>query len=179
MTDRALIITGVTLLTAGILAQRANRKKETQITHTSENMQTDTSVPRGYRNNNPLNIDYNPANKWQGEIVPSTDSRFAQFQTMAYGYRASMVLIRNYVNKYGCDTLAKIINKWAPVSENNTSKYIQSVCNITGFNPNTYINPYSETQMTNLMYAMSIVENGRKVMPDTQAINEGWQLYIS
>lgn len=38
------------------------------------------NMTRGLRNNNPLNIEKTKGgNPWQGEIVPSGDSRFAQF----------------------------------------------------------------------------------------------------
>ena len=37
---------------------------------------------RGMRNNNPLNIIKSEIN-WQGEVKPSTDKNFAQFETLA------------------------------------------------------------------------------------------------
>ena len=59
-------------------------------------------TPRGLRNNNPLNIEKTKGgNPWRGEIVPSKDSRFAQFTTMAYGYRAAFKLLNNYQRNYG------------------------------------------------------------------------------
>lgn len=176
--EKTILITGAALVAIGLIAQKINRKNNTQIAHTSDDMQTDTSIPRGYRNNNPLNIIISPEN-WPGKVSPNTDGKFEQFTSMAYGYRTAFVILRTYINKRGCDTLSKIITRWAPPDENKTSSYIQTVCDITGFKPNTYINPYSKTQMTSLVYAMSIVENTRKIMPDTQAINQGWQLYIS
>ena len=48
---------------------------------------------RGYRNNNPLNIRIS-GNNWIGEIKPSGDKSFCQFETMAYGFRAAMCCIR-------------------------------------------------------------------------------------
>ena len=175
--ENITMVAGALLVMLGLLAQRVN-KKNNQITHTADDMQTNTNIPRGYRNNNPLNIIIS-SQAWKGKVTPNTDGRFEQFESMAYGYRAAFVILRTYVNKYNCDTLAKIITRWAPPSENKTTSYIQSVCSITGFKQGEYINPYSETQMESLVYAMSIVENGRKVMPDIQAINQGWQLYIS
>ena len=57
---------------------------------------------RGLRNNNPLNIEKTKGRTpWQGEIVPSKDNRFAQFTTMAYGYRAAFKLLNNYQRNYG------------------------------------------------------------------------------
>ena len=43
---------------------------------------------RGMRNNNPLNIIKSEKINWQGEVKPSTDPNFAQFETLEYGLRA-------------------------------------------------------------------------------------------
>lgn len=45
------------------------------------------NLPRGLRNNNPGNIRRN-SDVFQGEIRPSKDKSFKQFETMPYGYRA-------------------------------------------------------------------------------------------
>jgi hypothetical protein len=39
-------------------------------------------LPRGIRNNNPLNIRLNPDNRWQGRVSPklNSDGAFEQFQ---------------------------------------------------------------------------------------------------
>ena len=147
----------------------------------SNNVNTDITManskdyPRGYRNNNPLNIDKSNE-PWKGKITPSGDSRFEQFISMPYGYRAALINIRTYVTKYGLNTIEGIISRWAPQSENNTQGYIRSVCNTTGYTPSTIIDPYNQEQMCNLVYAMAIVENGTKYMPDMEQIKAGWRL---
>lgn len=135
-----------------------------------------SNLPRGYRNNNPLNIRINSANNWAGKVTPNTDGAFEQFTSMAYGFRAAFVLIRNYVNNYGATTVQAIISKWAPNNENNTQAYINAVCGNTGFSPTTNINPYNQEQMCKLVYAMAIVENG--YAPNWYDVNAGWNLYI-
>ncbi len=50
------------------------------------------SLPRGIRNNNPLNI-RRSKDKWQGLRALQTDTAFCQFETMAYGWRAAFVLL--------------------------------------------------------------------------------------
>ena len=78
-------------------------------------------MTRGLRNNNPLNIEKTRGgNPWQGEVVPSKDKRFAQFTTVAYGYRAAFKLLNNYQRNYGLDTIRKMIGRWAPSEENHT-----------------------------------------------------------
>lgn len=122
----------------------------------------DTTV-RGYRNNNPLNIRLS-SNNWKGEIKPSADKSFCQFQTMAYGFRAAMACIRTYITKHNCNTLQEIINRWAPWTDgNNPINYAKKVMNTfpdTFPNKETVIDYHNQNQMTKLVYAMAIVENG-------------------
>lgn len=73
--------------------------------------------------NNPANIRYNSANNWLGQIEPKNG--FCQFKDLEYGLRALMILIRNYIVKYRKRSVSQIINRFAPVSENNTSAYIR------------------------------------------------------
>lgn len=54
------------------------------------------STPRGIRNNNPLNIRIN-GTKWEGLCPVQTDKSFFQFRTMAYGYRAAIKTIHEYL----------------------------------------------------------------------------------
>ena len=122
----------------------------------------DTTV-RGYRNNNPLNIRLS-SNNWKGEIKPSADKSFCQFQTMAYGFRAAMVCIRTYITKHNCNTLQEIINRWAPWTDgNNPLNYAKKVMNTFPDifpDKDTVIDYHNQNQMTKLVYAMAIVENG-------------------
>ena len=122
----------------------------------------DTTV-RGYRNNNPLNI-RRSSNNGKGEIKPYADKSFCQFQTMAYGFRAAMVCIRTYITKHNCNTLQEIINRWAPWTDgNNPLNYAKKVMNTfpdTFPDKDTVIDYHNQNQMTKLVYAMAIVENG-------------------
>lgn len=145
-------------------------------------MRTNPKLPRGYRNNNPLNI-RKSANTWKGKIyIGNTDGAFEQFENMAYGYRAAFKLIQTYIKKYGCDTVAKIISRWAPENENNTSAYINHVCQFGNLTPDTVVQPNSQDVLTRMAYAMSIVENGNTEvtreagLPDMDIIYEGWKL---
>lgn len=73
---------------------------------------------------NPLNIRYVSANKWKGQCGQCQG--FARFRNEAYGFRAAYKLICNYI-KAGHDTIEKIVSRWAPPCENNTSAYIAFV----------------------------------------------------
>ena len=165
---------GLALLGVGAwLLLKRNNPQGLKIMETTTN---NSKMPRGYRNNNPLNIRIS-SDKWQGEIQPNTDGVFEQFETMAHGYRAAYIIIRNYIRKYGLNTVAGIITRWAPNNENNTTGYISSVCAQTGFIPGTIIDPNDASQMQDLVAAMSVVENGSLYPVPYNALIEGWNLY--
>lgn len=135
------------------------------------------AISRGLRNNNPLNIEKTKGgNPWLGEIVPSADSRFAQFKSMAYGYRAAFKLLNNYQKNYGLDTIRKMISRWAPSNENHTDAYVETVSNRSGVPANSRITTTNRDVMVPIVAAMSYVENGVEArMADVEA---GWELFI-
>lgn len=80
---------------------------------------------RGIRNMNPGNIRLGES--WLGLRTKQTDPDFCQFTSMVYGCRVLLKLLRTYVEKRGCTTIRKVIERWAPPSENDTSSYVLSV----------------------------------------------------
>ncbi len=130
-------------------------------------------TPRGLRNNNPGNIRLTKT-VWAGQIIPGTDRSFCQFQTMAYGYRAMLMTLRNYRRKHGCQTVADFIRRWAPPVENDTAAYIRSVCRTLQVHDSYIPDIDDRTAMCNLAAAISKVENGvDAAMAD---IHAGWDL---
>lgn len=118
-------------------------------------------VPRGIRNNNPLNIRI--GNVWLGEVNKPTDPCFEQFCTIEYGLRAAFVILRRYIRRYGHNTIRSIISTWAPNTENNTAAYIQKVASHVKMDADTPI-MYEDTEtMCKLVYAMCLVECGQEV----------------
>lgn len=75
-------------------------------------------------NKNPLNIRFNPSNKWVGQT--GENRGFCVFKNEAYGFRAAYKILCNYIRN-GIVTLEDIINRWSPPCENNTEKYIAFV----------------------------------------------------
>lgn len=133
--------------------------------------------PRGLRNNNPLNIEKTKGgNQWQGEIVPSKDSRFAQFTSIAYGYRAAFKLLNNYQRNYGIDTIRKMISRWAPSNENHTEAYVKAVSDRSGVPADGRITTTNHDVMVPVVAAMSFVENG--VEANIADVEAGWKLFI-
>jgi hypothetical protein len=135
-------------------------------------------VPRGIRNNNPGNIEKNPANAWEGRVPlkDNTDGRFEQFTTYAYGVRALIMLLRTYINS-GRNTITAIFNLYAPAGENNTKEYINFVAGKLGIS-STAIITLNKNTLKELSQAIAKMENGQDCINDTQ-FEEGFNLLSS
>lgn len=129
-------------------------------------------LPRGLRNNNPLNIRIS-TDKFVGEIQPSGDKAFKQFDTMAHGYRAAFRVLRTYINNYKCDTIRKIISRWAPETENHTLAYVMTVSDRAGISPDEPISADNREMMIRIVAAMSYVENG--IEAEMVDVIDGWE----
>lgn len=90
---------------------------------------------RGFRNNNPLNIERTSEN-WIGAYpeTSKSDKRFVQFTDISYGIRAGIKILRTYQYS-GCRTVSTIIYRWAPAPENSPETYVRFICNKTGLKP--------------------------------------------
>lgn len=128
--------------------------------------------PRGIRNNNPLNIRI--GNVWLGEVKHPTDKSFEQFISMEYGIRAGFVILRRYIRRYGIDTIAEIVSRWAPSSENNTKAYISAVVKRTHLNPDLTVRFEDKEVMCSIVSAMIEVECGCSV--PMEKIKKGYEL---
>lgn len=120
-------------------------------------------IPRGIRNNNPLNIRI--GNTWLGEVPNPSDSDFEQFVSIRYGLRAAFCILRRYIRRYNRNTINKIIKAWAPPTENKTGQYVDHVSRWMGINPDTPIDFADKVTMCKLVAAMAKQETGQ-VIPD-------------
>lgn len=118
-------------------------------------------LPRGIRNNNPLNI-RKSASKWVGKITPGSDAEFEQFDTLEHGIRAAALIIRTYITKYKCNTPEAIIARWAPASENNTKDYIAYVTKNGILSPRWPLEVWSTLAISRLLWAMACYECGHR-----------------
>lgn len=134
-------------------------------------METKT-LPRGIRNNNPLNIRI--GNKWIGEVESPTDKEFEQFVSMVYGLRAGFILLRRYINRYHLNTVRDIISRWAPPTENNTTHYCCLVAARMNIGVLDVLDYDDEETMVQLVSAMCYVECGCEI--DKEQIHEGYKL---
>lgn len=128
-------------------------------------------IPRGIRNNNPLNIRI--GNVWLGEVREPTDPDFEQFISMVYGVRAGFVLLRRYIRHYHRTTIPQVIAAWAPSTENNTEAYITAVCQMSKISRDETLDYYNQDQMFRLMDAMIYHECGRHI--SEQKIRDGYR----
>lgn len=119
----------------------------------------DASLPRGLRNNNPLNIEEGAFTQGQPGFSGS-DGRFAKFQTPEQGIGAANALLDSY-GRRGLNTPAGIVNRWAPSADgNNTPAYAMAIAKQLGIGPNDAIPPEMRPQ---LIAAMGQHENGRPI----------------
>lgn len=93
---------------------------------------------RPVRNNNPLDI--RAGASWLGlmpeaQMTPEqrAETGFAVFKSPVWGFRAGLVLIRNYWREYGLHQLCTIVPRFAPPIENPTASYVAAMEHWTGF----------------------------------------------
>ena len=93
----------------------------------------------GVRNNNWLNIRYNPANDWVGQTGADANN-YAKFDDPVSGLRAADIVLKNYGAKHGVDNLNDAIFRFAPPEDNNpTPVYAKFVADKMGINPDDKI----------------------------------------
>lgn len=129
---------------------------------------------RGIRNNNPGNM--RPSgDQWQG--IAGTDNGlngpYLIFKAPEWGIRAVYKNLLTYRNKYGLDTIAEIITRWAPASDNNnTAAYIAAVSKAVGKGSSSAL---TLADYPALLKAIIKHENGVQPYPD-DLINKGISL---
>jgi hypothetical protein len=110
--------------------------------------------------NNPLNI--RPAGMTAG---------FMRYASSAEGIRAAAALLLRYEDKYGRDTIEKIVSRWAPPSENDTAAYIRDVANRTKFSATQHLDLHNKEVLAKLVSAMAKHENRKNDIPPKVVIS--------
>ncbi len=129
------------------------------------------TAPRGVRNRNPGNIDFNPRNAWVGQLGLEegvAKPRFARFDSPENGIRALGKLLINYRGKdgmpgvggKGIDTVLETINRWAPSSENDTQAYARAVATRIGVHPTAPIDIKNPATLRGMVVGIIVHENG-------------------
>lgn len=133
-------------------------------------------LPRGVRNKNPGNIDWNETNKWVGLVgiergVPKP--RFCEFIDAESGIRALGKILQTYYKKHGLNTIRKILHRYAPGIENDTPAYISAVAKRSGIGADEPIKDIRDQKvLSELMKAIIRHECANYVYPDS-VFNEG------
>lgn len=105
----------------------------------SENrVRANSSLPRGARNNNPGNLNF--AGQSGARKEGGAGGRFAVFDSMAEGIAALVRQLGLYARR-GINTIAAIVNKYAPAGDNNNvGAYISALVKATGKGANEVLN---------------------------------------
>ena len=127
-----------------------------------------SKAPRGIRNHNPGNIRHGA--DWVGLAEDQLDDAFCTFVDPQHGVRAMGKILINYERRHGLNTVAGIINRWAPPVENDTGAYAAHVADRLGVGVDEHINV--PEHLEDLVAAIIHHENG--VNPyDPEVIMEG------
>ena len=126
---------------------------------------TPPPMPRGIRNNNPLNLEHVPTIRWDGELVPD-DGNYCRFKDPVKGLRAGMIELHNYMLLHGLDTIRGLITRWAPPEENATNSYIEYVSAECGIKPDYPLEWFLD--IIPVTKAMVHFENGVQPYTDQQ-----------
>lgn len=132
------------------------------------------NLPRGLRNNNPLNIRIS-STPWQGKIAENTDGAFEQFTSLEYGLRAGLVNIRTYIRRDRLDAISVIIPKWAPILDGNDVRaYVRLVSNKSGVPATRRLSYNDRYDLCRIVWAMAWVECGQEI--SFGAVEKAWAL---
>lgn len=123
---------------------------------------------RGWRNNNPGNLEYGDFARSMGAI--GSDGRFAIFPTPEAGRQAKENLLFES-RGYRSLSIEGAISKYAPPSENNTEGYINQITQALGVPRNTNISSLSPDQRKVLLDTIQKAE-GRST-GKTEVLREG------
>lgn len=115
------------------------------------------NAPRSVRNNNPGNLRVSSFTQSLPGFKGADKDGFAVFDSPQAGASAQASLLQSYIGR-GYNTVAKIINRWAPPSDgNDTSSYVKTVAKQLGVNPGDPITP---DMIPRLQSAIARVEGG-------------------
>jgi hypothetical protein len=109
---------------------------------------------------------------WQGmEQDQSTDSRFVVFSDPKWGIRAIGKIMLDYYRKHGCNTVRRIIDRWAPPSENNSGSYVNHVAEMIGAGDDSVIDVTDADILEHITKAIIEHENGRVIYDDATIVS--------
>lgn len=84
------------------------------------------------------------------------------------------MILRRYIRRYNRRTITDIVSAWAPLNENNTKAYIETVSRLTGIPADREIKYEDMATMVCLVDAMIQVECGQRVQESI--IKKGYRI---
>lgn len=137
-------------------APEGSRSQSGKVTDLTGNPAVDSAgrVARGIRTNNPGNL-----RSWPGA---GSSGGYATFATPEDGLKAAGRNLMGYQDKYGINTISKIINRWAPASDNNNvPAYVAAMSKSTGFGADQKLDLHDPKVLAPLISAITKHENGQ------------------
>ncbi len=129
----------------------------------------------GERNFNPFNMEGFKDEEgewkwtdWQGLAEEQTDMPYLQFVDIEHGLRAGYKNLHNQWRMHHLNTVATIIEKYAPPVENNTQAYINAVCVSMRVHPSAVLNMDDNNILFWFGKAIIEHEEGRCLYTDEQ-----------
>lgn len=139
---------------------------------------SNSSLPRGLRDNNPGDLQQPSGQSWQGTV--GMDGPFVIFEDTTWGLRALARDLITKISKDGLDTIDALINEYAPPIENDTQSYIVAVANDSGIGAGDQLGTDQQTIML-LMRAIVNHEIGgvdsQQYVPDADILT-GYQMAV-
>lgn len=115
------------------------------------------AIADGISRNNPGNIVKTSA-LWEGQV--KGPGRFVHFKDSHHGLRALGIVLIRYQQYYQIKTVEKLIARFAPAHENNTSEYENFVARSLGLYTKSPI--WITHNLPDIMEAIIHYENGRQ-----------------
>ena len=110
-------------------------------------------------NNNPANMRESGI-PWNGRVPGIPMGDFLKFKDMGSGVRALAKNLISWKTKHNFDNLQQGITRFAPPSENDTSKYISAVAKYMGVKPDQTVDFTDKATVHKLVPAMLQQEVG-------------------
>lgn len=128
------------------------------------------------RFNNPGNIRFNAADKWQGAATPPNQEAFCAFNSPIMGIRAIARVLITFQDKHNCRTVRDFISRYAPPGDNNpTEKYIGNIIEWGSFDQAQQLNVHTYADCEPLVRGIIRQEQGAQPYSDAQ-IDEALKL---
>ncbi len=128
---------------------------------------------------------HNPGNimkagyTWQGSVQDLPNERRVHYIDSVHGYRAMAKVLLTYYRQDHCDSVAKIIMRYAPPTENPTQAYTQYVAKEAGFTTWSHLALEKEIVLFTLVKAMAKFEQGYYFYDTDETIMQGVRMALN